>query len=79
MDKLLHISFSLRGFGKYRIKLLGYFEGYTATHIFLCTIEIYNVENNVMTYNAIIGYVLMQSETIIIEQGVKFINKSETN
>ncbi|GBN16861.1 Retrovirus-related Pol polyprotein from transposon 297 [Araneus ventricosus] len=62
--KLYPLNLSLSGFGKCKVNPLGYFKGNIKIDDFKCNADIYVVENNVMSYDVIVGMnVLMQGET----------------
>ncbi|GBO45647.1 Retrovirus-related Pol polyprotein from transposon 297 [Araneus ventricosus] len=62
--KLYPLNLSLSGFGKCKVNPLGYFKGNIKIDDFKCDADIYVVENNVMSYDVIVGMnVLMQGET----------------
>ncbi|GBM70489.1 Retrovirus-related Pol polyprotein from transposon 297 [Araneus ventricosus] len=64
MCKLYPLNLSLSGFGKCKVNTLGYFKGNIKIHDFKCNADIYVVENNVTSYDVIVGMnVLMQGET----------------
>ncbi|GBM79480.1 Retrovirus-related Pol polyprotein from transposon 297, partial [Araneus ventricosus] len=59
------------GFGKCEVNPLGYFKGNIKIDDFKCNADICVVENNVMSYDVIVGMnVLMQGETVINENGI---------
>ncbi|GBM45619.1 Retrovirus-related Pol polyprotein from transposon 297, partial [Araneus ventricosus] len=69
--KLYPLNLSLSGFGKCKVNPLGYFKGNIKIDDFKCNADIYVVENNVMSYDVIVGMnVLMQGETVINENGI---------
>ncbi|GBN50500.1 Retrovirus-related Pol polyprotein from transposon 297, partial [Araneus ventricosus] len=69
--KLYPLNLSLSGFGKCKVNPLGYFKGNIKIDDFKCNADIYVVENNVMSYDVIVGMnVLMQGETVINEDGI---------
>ncbi|GBM30936.1 Retrovirus-related Pol polyprotein from transposon 297 [Araneus ventricosus] len=69
MCKLYPLNLSLRGFGKCKVNPLGYFKGNIKIDDFKCNADV--VENNVMSYDVIVGMnVLMQGETVINEDGI---------
>ncbi|GBL66333.1 hypothetical protein AVEN_162785-1 [Araneus ventricosus] len=69
--KLYPLNLSLCGFGKCKVNPLGYFKGNFKIDDFKCNADIYVVENNVMSYDVIVGMnVLMQGETVINEDGI---------
>ncbi|GBM06208.1 Retrovirus-related Pol polyprotein from transposon 297, partial [Araneus ventricosus] len=69
--KLYPLNLSLSGFGKCKVSPLGYFKGNIKIDYFKCNADIYVVENNVMSYDVIVGMnVLMQGETVINEDGI---------
>ncbi|GBL87911.1 Retrovirus-related Pol polyprotein from transposon 297 [Araneus ventricosus] len=71
MCKLYPLNLSLSGFGKYKVNPLSYFKGNIKIDDFKCNADIYVVENNVMSYDVIVGMnVLMQGETVINEDGI---------
>ncbi|GBN63453.1 Retrovirus-related Pol polyprotein from transposon 297 [Araneus ventricosus] len=71
MCKLYPLNLSLSGFGKCKVNPLGYFKGNIKIDDFKCNADIYVVENNVMSYDVIVGMnVLMQGETVINENGI---------
>ncbi|GBL61482.1 Retrovirus-related Pol polyprotein from transposon 297, partial [Araneus ventricosus] len=71
MCKLYPSNLSLSGFGKCKVNPLGYFKGNIKIDDFKCNADIYVVENNVMSYDVIVGMnVLMQGETVINEDGI---------
>lgn len=62
--ELSPLNFTLSGFGKWRVPPLGYFKGSIEIDDFKCIADICDV---------IIGLkVLMQGETLINENGIKF-------
>ncbi|GBN25984.1 Retrovirus-related Pol polyprotein from transposon 297 [Araneus ventricosus] len=71
MCKLYPLNLYLSGFGKCKVNPLGYFKGNIKIDDFKCNADIYVVENNVMSYDVIVGMnVLMQGETVIDENGI---------
>ncbi|GBM35356.1 Retrovirus-related Pol polyprotein from transposon 297 [Araneus ventricosus] len=71
MCKLYPLNLSLSGVGKCKVNPLGYFKGFIKIDDFKCNADICVVENNVMSYDAIVGMnVLMQGETVINENGI---------
>ncbi|GBO21406.1 Retrovirus-related Pol polyprotein from transposon 297 [Araneus ventricosus] len=69
--KLYPLNLSLSGFGKCKVNPLGYFKGNIKIDDFKCNADIYVVENNLMSYDVIVGMnVLMQGETVINEDGI---------
>ncbi|GBN83209.1 hypothetical protein AVEN_15951-1 [Araneus ventricosus] len=71
MCKLYPLNLSLSGFRKCKVNPLGYFKGNIKIDDFKCNADIYVVENNVMSYDVIVGMnVLMQGETVINENGI---------
>ncbi|GBO35953.1 Retrovirus-related Pol polyprotein from transposon 297 [Araneus ventricosus] len=71
MCKLYPLNLPLSGFRKCKVNPLGYFKGNIKIDDFKCNTDIYVVENNVMSYDVIIGMnVLMQGETVINEDGI---------
>ncbi|GBN95131.1 Transposon Tf2-6 polyprotein [Araneus ventricosus] len=71
MCKLYPLNLSLSGFGKCKVNPLGYFKGNIKIDDFKCNADICVVENNVMSYDVIVGMnVLMQGETVINENGI---------
>ncbi|GBM76159.1 hypothetical protein AVEN_47214-1, partial [Araneus ventricosus] len=71
MCKLYPLNLSLSGFGKCKVNPLGYFKGNIKIDDFKCNAEICVVEDNVMSYDVIVGMnVLMQGETVINENGI---------
>ncbi|GBL63175.1 hypothetical protein AVEN_195769-1 [Araneus ventricosus] len=66
--KLYPLNLSLSGFGKCKINPLGYFKGNIKIDDFKRNADICVVENNVMSYDVIVGMnVLMQGETVFNE------------
>ncbi|GBN87706.1 Transposon Ty3-G Gag-Pol polyprotein [Araneus ventricosus] len=71
MCKLYPLNLSLSEFGKSKINPLDYFKGNIKIDDFKCNADICVVENNVMSYDVIVGMnVLMQGETVINENGI---------
>ncbi|GBL92706.1 Retrovirus-related Pol polyprotein from transposon 297 [Araneus ventricosus] len=71
MCRLYPLNLSLSGFSKCKVNPLGYFKGNIKIDDFNCKADIYVVENNVMSYDVIVGMnVLMQGETVINENGI---------
>ncbi|GBO13085.1 Retrovirus-related Pol polyprotein from transposon 297 [Araneus ventricosus] len=71
MCKLYPLNLSLSGFGKCKVNPLGYFKGNIKIDDFKCNADISVVENNIMSYDVIVGMnVLMQGETVINENGI---------
>ncbi|GBL89286.1 Retrovirus-related Pol polyprotein from transposon 297 [Araneus ventricosus] len=71
MCKLYPLNLSLSGFGKCKVNPLGYFKGNIKIDDFKCNVDICVVENNVMSYDVIVGMnVLLQGETVINEDGI---------
>ncbi|GBM77993.1 Retrovirus-related Pol polyprotein from transposon 297 [Araneus ventricosus] len=71
MCKLYPLNLSLNGFGKCKVNPLGYFKGNIKIDDFKCNADIYVVENNVMSYDVIVGMnVLMQGATVINEDRI---------
>ena len=75
---LLPLNSALIGFGKCRVTPLGYFKGNVQIDDFKCIADVCVVENNVMSYDIIVGLnVLMQGETLINEGGITIKDKSQ--
>ncbi|GBL73720.1 hypothetical protein AVEN_230706-1 [Araneus ventricosus] len=55
MCKLYPLNLCLSGFGKYKVNPLGYFKGNIKIDDFKCNADICVVENNVMSYDVIVG------------------------
>ncbi|GBM17825.1 Retrovirus-related Pol polyprotein from transposon 297 [Araneus ventricosus] len=71
MCKLYRLNLALSGFGKCKVNPLGYFKGNIKIDDFKCNADIYVVENNVMSYDVIVGMnILIQGETVINEDGI---------
>ncbi|GBM32025.1 hypothetical protein AVEN_54792-1, partial [Araneus ventricosus] len=69
--KLYPLNLSLSGFGKCKVNPLGYFKGNIKIDDFKCNADIYVVENNIMSYDVIVGMnVLMQGDTVINENEI---------
>ncbi|GBM02985.1 hypothetical protein AVEN_14501-1 [Araneus ventricosus] len=63
---------SLSGFGKCKVNPLGYFKCNIKIDDFKCNADICVVENDVMSYDVIVGMnVLMQGETVFNENEKK--------
>ncbi|GBN43729.1 hypothetical protein AVEN_49862-1 [Araneus ventricosus] len=71
MCKLYPLNLSLSGFSKCKVNTLGYFKGNIKIDDFKCNADICVVENNVMSYDVIVGMnVLMEGETVVNENGI---------
>ncbi|GBL87983.1 Retrovirus-related Pol polyprotein from transposon 297 [Araneus ventricosus] len=67
MCKLYPLNLSLSGFGKCKVNPLGYFKGNIKIDDFKCNADICVIENNIMSYDAIVGMnVLMQASYITV-------------
>ncbi|GFQ65312.1 transposon Tf2-6 polyprotein [Trichonephila clavata] len=74
--QLFPLNSTLTGFGKSQVRPFGYFRDDIQIDEFKCNVEICVVDDDIMSYDVIIGlYVLMQGETIINENGVTIKNK----
>ncbi|GFR05739.1 transposon Tf2-6 polyprotein [Trichonephila clavata] len=70
------LNSTLTGFGKSQVRPFGYFRDDIQIDEFKCNVEICVVDDDIMSYDVIIGLnILMQGETIINENSVRIKNK----